>query len=67
MVTAEMAERGVGEAGRVVVAESIPNKLVHADLLRADKRAQKNRNPLCPVLRRCGIGQRVHCVLFCRM
>ena len=42
-VTAEMAERGVGEAGRVVVAESIWKRLVPADLLRAYKRAQKNR------------------------
>ena len=38
-----MAERGVGEAGKVVVAEFIWNRLVCADLLRAYKRAQRNQ------------------------
>ena len=42
-VTAEMAARGVGEAGFVVVADSIWNKLVPPDLLRVYDRAQRER------------------------
>ena len=43
-VTAEIAKRGVGEAGRVVVADSIWNKLVPKDLLRVDKRLRERRS-----------------------
>ena len=43
VVTAEMAARGVGEAGRVVVSKSIWNRLMLRDLLRVYKRAQKIR------------------------
>ena len=40
-VTAEMAARGVGEAGCVVVADSIWNRLVPRDLLRVYSAAQR--------------------------
>ena len=42
-VTAEMAARGVGEAGCVVVADSIWNRLVPRDLLRVYSAAQRDR------------------------
>ena len=42
-VTAEMAARGVGEAGCVVVADSIWNRLVPHDLLRVYERARRDR------------------------
>ena len=42
-VTAKMAVCGVGEAGRVVVAESIYNKLVPKDLLGVYEKAQWER------------------------
>ena len=42
-VTAEMAARGVGEAGCVVVADSIWNRLVPHDFLRVYDRARRDR------------------------
>ena len=42
-VTAEMAARGVGEAGCVVVADSIWNRLVPRDLLQVYSAAQRER------------------------
>ena len=42
-VTAEMAARGVGEAGCVMIADSIWNKLVPRDLLRVYERARRDR------------------------
>ena len=42
-VTAEMAARGVGEAGCVVIANSIWNKLVPRDLLRVYKQTRQDR------------------------
>ena len=41
-VTAEMAARGVGEAGCVVVADSIWNRLVPRDLLRVYSAARRD-------------------------
>ena len=42
-VTAEMAARGVGEAGCVVVADSIWNRLVPRDLQSVYEKAQRDR------------------------
>ena len=42
-VTGEMAARGAGEAGRVVIADSIWNKLVPRDLLKVYEKARRER------------------------
>ena len=42
-VTGEMAARGVGEAGCVVIEDSIWNKLVPRDLLKVYEKAQRER------------------------
>ena len=44
-VTAEMAARGVGEVGCVVVADSIWNRLVPRDLLNVYQKARRDRRP----------------------
>ena len=55
-VTAEMVARGPGEAGCVVVADSIWDRLVPCDLLKAYREAQRDRRP--EECSKCASGRR---------
>ena len=65
-VTAEMAAQGVGEAGCVVVADSIWNRLVPRDLLGVYEKAQRDRrsetNSQCTPRRRVPVDSMLESV-----